>query len=178
MSTDIKITDSRGKSKKKTKPKYKSKGKVSALKPKELKKVPLYDNSFEECVTNVTGLYATDFQSIDRIIANVGLANWYKPYVDVLRTHGYDMIFFSYAKQPLELGDEKALEHYEFSDLPSGKCIILGRDSKLQVRCVVALVQNQRATVIYDPKPDQDLSQIFEMGYFIKTFASPVELAE
>ena len=165
----MKVTDKRGKSKGKE-------NKITDLKPKDFTKELAYDNSFEQCVTNVTDIYATEFESIDKIIQKVGLKNWYTPYIETLRRHSYDIVFFSFTRVNDEvdnrilLSDGKKLRDYDLSTLPTGKCVMLGIDSDQQFRCVVGLVQNQRVSIIYDPNPEKDLVQIFEIGFFISTF--------
>lgn len=138
-------------------------------------KVTLYDNSFAFCLSNMTGIPEDIFDNIDFIIKNVGMANWYKPYVEVLKHHSYYPIFFSYRGTPLEVNEEKTLESYQFSQLPEGKCVILGRDSKLHFRCVVGLMRNERLTIVYDPNPSKDIAQIFEIGFLVNMFVRPEE---
>lgn len=168
--------------------------KVTELKPE---KVSTYDDSFRDCINHITGVDKSEFQNIDTIIKNFGMANWYKPYVEVLQRHGLDIIFFSYGNTPIQLIEEitskefnalddklkgeyakyrsgyrafRKLENYEFNQLPTGKCMVLGRDSDLDFRCVTANMKNHKISIAYDPNPSKNIAQIFEIGYFIKTF--------
>lgn len=138
------------------------------------KEIPtLYDNSFAHCISNVTGIPDNIFNNVDYIIQNVGIANWHKPYIDVLRHHAYDMIFFSYGDEPLDF-EERPLEDYQFADLPSGKFILLGSDSAFRFKCVVGLMDTElRVRVVYDPEPTRELARIHQLGYFISTFVVP-----
>lgn len=166
-------------SKKKNTKKTESTENVSENKTKTYSQVSLHDNSFVFCISNITGIPTDIFDNIDYIIKNVGIENWYQSYLKVLKHHSYDMIFFSYQQTPLEVNEEKTIEKYQFTNLPTGKCIILGSDSNGSFRCMVGLMQNERLTVVYDPHPTQDISEIVQIGFFISTFVKPeVEVAD
>jgi hypothetical protein len=134
----------------------------------------MHDNSFAFCVSNVTGIPGELFNNIDYIMQNAGDAGWHQPYLDVLRHHSYDMIFFSYEEKPLEISDEIALSDYALNNLPTGKSILLGSTSELEFKAAVGQVgTNFRMEVVYDPDPSQEFDKIHQVGYFISTFVSP-----
>jgi hypothetical protein len=131
------------------------------------------DNSFAYCINNITSIPEDIFGDITSHIKNLGTDDWYKPYNDILKHHGYDMIFYGY-KDSLPLNDEILVEQYQFNNLPTGKCIILGTDEESRLRCMVGLMdEDHRVKIIYDPIPTSNFTEICNIGFFIKTFVSP-----
>lgn len=128
------------------------------------------NNSFAECVDNIAAIPAELFGDISTNIDRAGVDEWHKPYIEVLKRHGYDMIFFGY-NAPIKLTDEVSLEDVEFKQLPTGKGIIIGRDTSNNIKCVTIMLNDlKRAKVLYDPAPDTDLNMIVDVAFFIKTF--------
>ena len=132
--------------------------------------VSFVDNSFPECVNSITGIPSNIFGDIRANIERVGPNSWHKPYIEVLKQHGYDMIFFAY-ETPLVITTEVGIEQYIFSQLPTGKCILMGRDSSNNFKCVTGLMNdNHNVKVIFDPVPETSFVELFNIGFFIKTF--------
>lgn len=157
--------------------KKKTKGKKQKRKPVVVDQKPelkMMDNSFAFCVSNVTGIPTELFNDIDFIMQNAGSKGWHQPYIDVLRHHSYDMIFFSYEEQPLPLGNGVALSDYKLNQLPTGKCVVLGNTGGFEFKAAVGQVGTDfRMEIIYDPDPSREFAVIQQVGFFISTFVAP-----
>jgi hypothetical protein len=128
------------------------------------------DNSFAECIASITRIPSELFGDIHANIDRVGVEEWHKPYIEVLKHHGYDMIFFEY--NPAEpIGGDKKLENIMFERLPTGKCIMMGRDSVHNFKSVTPIINDKHlAKVVFDPAPNASFVELSHVGFFIRTF--------
>lgn len=141
--------------------------------------ISMYNNSFAFCITEITGIPEKLFNNIDYIIQTVGGNEWHKPYIGVLRHHSYDMIFFSFGDNALEITDKTPISYWKFNQMPIGKCIIMCTTSDNELKCVVGQMgENFQVHVIYDPEPTREIRKIHQIGYFISTFVEPISVAE
>lgn len=135
--------------------------------------VTAYDNSFAFCITNITGIPGELFSNIDYVMSTVGGDNWSEPYLTVLRHHSYDMIFFEWKGEVIEVTDDVPIERWKFTSLPSGKCVVIGGNADNGLKCVTGQMRDAHVEVIYDPDPGHELVRIHQIGYFISTFVTP-----
>jgi len=99
-------------------------------------------------------------------------SDWFIPYNKVLKNNGLDTMFFSFKNDTLSVNETTPINYYYFNSLPDGKCIVLGVDVNKFFKSVVCNMVDGELDVIYDPTPDDGpLGQIYEIGFFIKTFA-------
>lgn len=132
--------------------------------------VEMNNNSFAWCIEDVTKIPANLFNDIRYNLRIFGASNWYQPYIDVLRDHSYDMIFFAFRGTKLIVDDEHPIKSYKFANMPVGKCLILG-NNETEFRCMVGtLDKDARLTVTYDPEPQAGFTEISQLGFFINTF--------
>jgi hypothetical protein len=137
-------------------------------------------NPFSECVTHVTGVEFLNEDSDYDVAFDSRVAsthNWFTPYNTVLEDNGLHTIFFSFENDVLSINDEMDVGDYTFNTLPNGKCIVLGIDEYGMFKCVIGGMMDGKLGILYDPDPDvsHNLTQIYEIGFFINTYMDRVD---
>jgi hypothetical protein len=132
-------------------------------------------NPCAECMRYVTGIeFIPDEvldvnEAMDTNMTSTG--GWFVPYNEILKNNGLDTMFFSFKNDTLSVTESTPVDHYTFNTLPDGKCVILGIDENKFFKAVVCTMVDGKLAIIYDPSPEQgSLGEIYEIGFFIRTF--------
>ena len=138
-------------------------------------------NPCAECMRHVTGIEFISSEIIDLgetlSTSMTSTSDWFIPYNEVLKKNGLDTMFFSFENDTLSITESTPITHYTFNTLPDGKCVILGVDESKRFKSVACNMVNGKLEVIYDPTPnDGPLGEIYEIGFFIKTFMGSTDV--